>query len=445
MTYDYDLFIIGAGPAGLAAAKRAAQQDLKVAIAEQDHLGGCCVNRGCIPKKLMVYAADYASALKDATEYGWQQCSSQFQWQQFLNKRNHELQRLRKTHERSLQDPGVNIYRGHAQFVDDHTLIVNDQKRTAEKILIAVGGKAIKPEEPGFEYTVTSNELLNLEQLPERIAIIGGGYIGVEFASILQGLGCEVTIVNRENMILEGFDDDVRSAVQEGLAQRGVKILCNATTEEITKAAQGFCLQLTGDRTHQLSADIVLCAIGRTPNLEALELEKAGVEFDQKAIAVDQYGCTSQPHIYAVGDCTNRKQLTPVAKAEGQIAIDRMLGKPTDDLDYDFVPSAVLSRPEAASVGLTEAQAREQYGDVVECDRKEFVPLQFSLMAEPQQALIKLVVNRETDRILGLHMVGVGAEEVVQCGLVAIQKGVTRQDLLQTIAIHPSTVEELFS
>jgi glutathione reductase (NADPH) len=445
MNYDFDLFIIGAGPAGLAAAKRAAQQGVKVAIAEQNHLGGCCVNRGCIPKKLMVYAADYAAALHNATEYGWESCASQFHWQKFLGKRDQEVQRLREVQEQALEKAGVEQIKGHTKFLDAHTLVVEDQKYKAKQVLIAVGGKPMKPDIPGIEYALTSDELLNIEHLPNRIAIIGGGYIGIEFASVLRGFGCDVAVVSREDMILGGFDDELRSAVQEGLTQRGIKIFSDTSPDKITKTPEGLCVQLAGDSIEPLIADVVLCATGRSPNLETLELEKAGVEFDQKAIAVNPQSCTNQPHIYAVGDCTNRLQLTPVARAEGQAAVDIMLGKPSQEVDYTLVPSAVLSRPEAASIGLSEAQAKEKYGDVVECHRQDFVPLRYTLGEQKQQGFIKLVVNGKTDRILGIHMVGESAEEVVQCGVIALQKGATRKELMEAIAIHPSAAEELFS
>lgn len=444
MTFNFDLLVIGAGPAGLTAAKRAAGYGVRVAIAEQSDLGGCCVNRGCIPKKLMVYASDYATAMRNAAEYGWEQCSSRFHWQQFLAKRDQELQRLRQVQQEALQKADVQILKGHTQFLDAHTLDVDGRKYAADKILIAVGGKPIKPDIPGIEHALTSNDLLDLEQLPERIAIIGGGYIGVEFASVLRGFGSNVTLMDRSDCILEGFDADVQVAVREGLTQRGIESLCSTTTDSITPEPSGFRLHLTGDCPNQRFADVVLCAIGRAPNLEGLGLEQAGVDFD-KAIAVDSHHRTSQPHIYAVGDCASRTQLTPVARAEGQAAVDRMFDRETDRADDRLVPSAVLSRPEAASVGLTEAQAREQYGDAVECHREEFVPLRNRLTTEQQPSFIKLVMQQGSDRILGIHMVGENAAEVIQAAAIALQQEMTRQDLMQMIGVHPSTAEELFA
>jgi glutathione reductase (NADPH) len=363
----------------------------------------------------------------------------------------------------------VQVLKGHTQFLDHHTLQVGDRHYTAQKILIAVGGKPIKPDIAGIEYTLTSDELLNLEQLPRQIAIIGGGYIGVEFASLLRGFGCDVTLMNRESCILEGFDDDVRSAVRAGLLQRGIQSLCNTTADQITQTPEGFCLDLVGDCSQKLLADTVLCAVGRAPNLEGLGLETVGIQFDQQAIAVDEQSRTTQPHIYAVGDCTNRKQLTPVARAEGRAAVDAMFserlgekfnerfdekfgekigekfGEATIHRHDSLIPSAVLSRPEAAAIGLTETEASEQYGDAVACYRKEFVPLRNSLTQNQQKVLIKLVVNSKSDRILGIHIVGENAAEMIQAGAIALQKGMTRQELMQMIGIHPSTLEELFS
>lgn len=445
MSYDFDLFIIGAGPAGLAAAKQAADYGVNVAIAEQHALGGCCINRGCIPKKLMVYASDIAEAMRTAADYQWEPCFSQFHWQQFREKRNQELQRLHQVQQQALDQHGVQLLKGHTQFVDAHTLSVEGQKHSAHQILIAVGGKPFKPKIAGIEHAITSDDLINIEQLPKRMAIIGGGYIGVEFASILNGFGCDITLMDHEACILDGFDDDVRSRVREGLLHRGIQSLCGTTTDKITQTSDGLCLHLTGNHAGSIVVDQVLCATGRAPDLEELGLEATGVEFDQKAIAVDHNHRTTQPHIYAVGDCTNHKQLTPVARNEGRAAVDAMFSQTDAELNYSLVPSAVLSRPEASSVGLTEAQARERYGDAIECYRTEFVPLRQRLTDNQQPALMKLVVDKNSDRILGIHMVGEHAAEIVQSAALSLHANMTRQALMQTIGIHPTSAEELFS
>jgi glutathione reductase (NADPH) len=446
MSYDYDLFVIGAGPGGLAASKRAAQYGAKVGIAESSDLGGCCVNRGCIPKKLMVYAADFAQTAETAVDYGWSQAKIQFDWQRFVASRDQELQRSRQAQQQALEAAGVDLVPQPAAFIDAHTLEVGDRSITAHKILIAVGGKPIKPKITGIDHALTSNDMFELEQLPSRIAIIGGGYIGVEFASILQGLGTHVILMDQEHSILSGFDDDVRLAVQNGLIQRGITILCNTNVQSIERASEGLHLVVESDHSDSLTVDVVLCATGRTPNLEGLHLEKAAIEIKDKAIAVDTDSRTSQTHIFAIGDCTNRVQLTTLARAAGRAFADSEFGNQPRTIDYDLVLSAVCSRPEAAAVGLSEAQAQAQYGeDQVKCYRSEFQPLFHTLTRRSQKALMKLVVQREGDRLLGIHMVGENAAEIVQSLAITVQQGMTKAAFDQNIGIHPSTAEEFFS
>jgi glutathione reductase (NADPH) len=445
MTYDYDLFVIGAGPGGLAAAKRAATYGAKVAIAESNDLGGTCANLGCVPKKLMVYAADFPRLIEASKGYGWTQSLPQFDWAQFVTARNQELDRLRQSQLRSLQNAGIEVIHGRATFLDSHALDVGDRKITADKILIAVGGKAIKPEVPGIEHTVTSDQMFHLKQLPQRLAIIGGGYIGVEFASIMRGFGVDVFLMNRESCILTGFDDMITSTVRDQLQQRGIHSFCNTTAKTIEQTEQGISLQLEGDHSEKLTADLVLCAIGRSPNLDGLGLEQIGVEIAEKAVAVDEFSRTSIPNIYAVGDCTNRKQLTPVARAEGKVFAELVFGEQPYELDYASVPSAVCSRPEAASVGLTETQAREQFNDQISCHQTEFQPLFHSLSGQDSKSVIKLVVNDHDDRVLGIHMVGENAAEILQGFVLAFKKGMTKKEFDDAIGIHPSSAEEFFT
>ncbi len=446
MSYDYDLFVIGAGPGGLAASKRAAQQGAKVGIAEPSDLGGCCVNRGCVPKKLMVYAADFAQLSETAVDYGWEQAKIQFDWQRFVARRDQELQRLRQGQQQALEAAGIDFIPQRAAFIDAHTLAVGDRSITADKILIAVGGKPIKPKIAGIEHALTSNEMFGLKQLPSRIAIIGGGYIGVEFASILQGLGSQVTLIDHEDSILSGFDNDVRLAVQNGLTQRGITIFYNTNVQLIERVSKGLRLVMEGDRSKSLTVDVVLCATGRTPNLEGLQLEKAAIAVKDKAIAVDVNSRTNQAHIFAIGDCTNRVQLTTLARAAGRAFADSEFGNQPHAIDYDLVLSAVCSRPEAAAIGLSETQAQKQYGeDNIRCYSREFQPLFDSLTRRSQKTLIKLVVQRETDRLLGIHMVGENAAEIVQSLAIAVQQGMTKAAFDQNIGIHPSNAEEFFS
>lgn len=445
MTYDYDLFVIGAGPGGLAAAKRSAHYGAKVAIAEQAQAGGGCVNRGCIPKKLMVYASAFAQLHQTAIAYGWSESESRFDWQQFVSVRDREIERLQQVQVQALQKAGITFMHERATFVEAHTLAVSDRKITADNILIAVGGKSIKPKIDGIEHALTSDAMFSLKSLPRQIAILGGGYIGVEFASILHGFGCKVTLINHDRCLLSGFDADLAAAVQCALSDRGIQVLCGTTIKAIKPVAEGFQVTLEGDASAPLIVDTVLCATGRAPQLDELALESAGVEVDKTAIAVDDYSRTNQPHIFAVGDCTNRLQLTPVARAEGIAFAETVFGKQPQVVDHDSVPSAVCSDPEAAAVGLSEAKAREKLGDAIACYQSEFQPLFYSLTDRPQQSLIKLVVDRQTDRVLGVHMVGDHAAEIVQSLAVAVQMGVTKQALDRTIGIHPSSAEELFS
>jgi glutathione reductase (NADPH) len=447
MTYEFDLCVIGGGSGGLAAAKRAAKYGAKVAIAEQAHLGGTCVNLGCIPKKLMVYAADFAQLLRDAPGYGWEIGAVQFDWLRFVALRDQELVRIRQVQERLLMQAGIRVIRGTAQFVDAHTLEVGDRTLKANKILIAVGGKPNRLQIPGIEHAITSDEIFTLPQLPQRLVVLGGGYIGVEFASIFRGFGVEVTMMNPESCLLSGFDRDLGQAVREGLIQRGIHSLCNTQAEAIGRTDDGLQVTLTGEHTGPIAADQVLCAVGRSPKLDHLNLKQAGVELDGKAIAVDETNCTSQPHIYAVGDCANRMQLTPVARAAGQAFADSVFGDhPPEPVDYTWVPTAIFARPEAASIGMTETQAYEKLGqENVQCHRTEFRSLFNRLGHAPESMQVKLVVDRASDRVLGLQIIGDEAAEIIQGFGLAIKQGITKAELDRTIGIHPTSAEELFS
>ena len=444
MTEDYDLFVIGAGPGGLAAAKQAAHYGARVAIAEANHLGGTCANLGCIPKKLMVYAADFAHYADASKGYGWSGDRPQFDWAKFVKARDQAMAQFRQSHERSLTQSGIRLIHDRAVLIDAHTVEVGHQKITADKILLAVGSHPNKLNIPGIEHAVTSDKMFHLPQLPKKIAIIGGGYIGVEFASALRGFGVEVFLMNHEHCILNGFDPAISTAVHQGLTQRGIEIACNTTIKEIV--AHDRTLHLTLSNQTTIAADLVLCAIGRTANLDNLGLEQVGIEIDQDAIAVDVHSRTSQPNIFAVGDCTNRKQLTPVALSEGRAFADTIFGDCAWTVDYDSVPSAVCCRPEAASVGMTEPQAQEHFGEAaVRCYQSEFQPLFHSLSGQNEKALIKLVVNSGNDRVIGIHIVGAQAAEMLQGFALAMKKGVTKQEIDHTIGIHPSSAEEIFS
>lgn len=445
MTFDYDLFIIGSGSGGLAASKQAAARGVRVAIAEQETIGGTCVNRGCIPKKLIVYAADFALQNQIAHSYGWSERNS-FDWSRFIGAVHQQVEKLNQSTVEKLQSNGIELIRGHASFVDAHTVEVDGRKFTADKILIAVGGHPLKPDIPGMEYAITSREMFQLEQLPKRLAIVGGGYIGVEFSSMMNALGVQVTVMDKDELILSGFDTDIRSAVQKGLSKRGVEFLSNTTAKEIKQNSDGLELTITGDHTQKMTVDTILFATGRSPNTNSLKLENAGVELGEKgAIKVDDYNRTTQDNIFAVGDCTSRMQLTPVARASGRAVADTMFSDKPQKIDYEYVASAVFARPEAATVGMTEDKAQEKFGEFVQCYRTEFEPLLYSMTQQDEQAIIKLVVNGSTNQVLGAHMVGEHAAEIIQCLAVAIRKGVSKQDIDATIGIHPTTGEEFLS
>ena len=446
MTYDYDLFIMGAGSAGAAAAKKAASLGVRVAVAEQEALGGTCLNRGCIPKKLIVYAADFALNKKIATDYGWSKSSSHFDWTHFIHSVHKHIDSINCSYQEKFKKNGITLLRGHATFVDAHTIKVDGNKVTADKILIAVGARPFIPDIPGIEYAITSREMFHLPYLPKRLAIIGGGYIGVEFSSMMNALGCRVTVVDTDETILQGFDDDLRKTLQESLSQRGIKFINNSEATHIKHYEEGLLLTVSGKYKKTIAADTILVATGRAPNTEKLDLDNAQVEqSDKGAIKVDEYSRTSQENIFAVGDCTDRLQLTPVAKAEAVAFVNTVFADKPQTVNYGDVPSAVFARPEMASMGMTEQKARSEFGDSVKCYCNKFQPLMHQLASTEEQAIIKVVVNGESERVVGVHMLGEHAADIIQCLGVAIKKGITKQDLDDAIAIHPTTAEEFLT
>lgn len=414
-----------------------------MAIAEQEAIGGTCVNHGCIPKKLIVHAADFALQNQMAYSYGWSECQRYFDWTNFIKSVDQHIERIHYSYLEQLQKAGIELIRGHVTFADAHTIEINERKVTSDKILIAVGGQPIKPDIPGIEYAITSREMFHLPYLPKRLAIIGGGYIGVEFSSMMNAFGCEVTLIDKDERILSGFDDDIASAVQFGLSKRLIPFIGNSTAKEIKYSEESLLLTITGDSEKIIPADSILIATGRAPNTKNLGLSKAGIELAEKgAIKVDEYNRTTQENIFAVGDCINRLQLSPAARAEGTAFANTVFGKKPQLVDYDHVPSAVC-RPEASSVGMSEAKAREKFGESVKCYRHCFQPLLSQLTKEDEQVTIKLVVEGESERVLGAHMVGEHAADIIQSLAVAIRKGITKQDIDETIGIHPTTGEEL--
>lgn len=443
MSYDFDLFVIGGGSGGIASARRAAEYGAKVGIAEFDRLGGTCVNRGCVPKKLMVYASTFPNYFEEAQGYGWTVGASQFDWSKMITAVNNEVGRLNGIYQRMLDKSAVTVFRNYGKFVDEHTIAVGEEKITAAKILIAVGGKPVKPNIPGVEHTITSDDIFHLTEQPKSMVIIGGGYIGVEFACILNGLGSDVTIITRADKILRGFDQDIRTEVQEAMENHGIKVINGRHVTAIKKTPSGLQIIDQEDAKPIVIADAIsLAATGRIPNLENLGLERTGVKIKDGAIAVNNISQTSVDHIYAVGDCTDQVNLTPVAIREGRAFADSHFGNKSWQVSYDNVATAVFSIPEAATVGLTEEEARLRYGNGIKIYRAKFRSMYYTLPDKQEKTLMKLVVDQNTDRVLGAHMVGDHGAEIIQGIAIAVQMGATKADFDATVAIHPSAAEE---
>jgi glutathione reductase (NADPH) len=454
MKFDYDLFVIGAGPGGLAAAERAAGYGASVAIAEQDLVGGTCVIRGCIPEKLMSYAASFSEFYQQGIGYGWKPPQTSFDWHQFMIAKNAEILRLSDVHKRSLEKAGVELIKGRATFINPHTLDIEGRQITAEKILIAVGGEAVKPQIPGIEHAITSRELFDLKDQPKHVAVIGGNYIAVKLAGIMRMLGSFVTLIVHEDGILSDFDADICRAVTEGMTRRGIQIINNSAVKKIDQIdKEQLHLTLSGTSPDASIVDTVVCVTGRAPNLSVLNLEKAGVKVSKStncyvqvdASAVDDENRTTAANIFAVGDCTNQVTYTPVAIANARAFADTHFGNQPQTISYECVPSVVSFFPEAATVGLSEEKAREKIGDSLRCNRSEFRPLFHSLAKREEKVLIKLVLDSTTERVLGIHMVGIGAIEIVQCLALPLRMGATKKDFDATIGIHPSVAEEFFA
>ena len=441
MTYDFDLFVIGAGSGGIATARRAAQYGAKVAVAEFDRLGGTCVNRGCVPKKLMVYASRFASHAQAAAGYGWTFEPGKFDWGQMITAVNAEVTRLNGIYQRMIDNAEVTLYKGYARIVDPHTVEVADQTVTAEKILIAVGGKPSRPDIPGINLAITSDQIFHLAQQPKRMVIFGGGYIGCEFACVLNALGTEVTQIIRRDKILRGFDDDIRTEVHAAMERHGIRIITDELVS-LEKTDDGLKVNLKNN--NMVFTDVVgLSALGRIPRLEKLGLETTRVEVSEGAIVVDAHSQTAEPNIHAVGDCTDRINLTPVAINEGRVFVDTHYGGQRRVMDHENVPSAVFTTPEVATVGMTEAEAIEKYGEAaIRVYRSKFRPMYYTLPKLDEKTLMKLIVHVQNGKVLGAHMVGDSAAEIIQGIAIAIKMGATKADFDATVGIHPSAAEE---
>lgn len=441
--YDYDLFTIGAGSGGVRASRHAARLGARVAAAEERYLGGTCVNAGCIPKKLFSYAAHYREDFADAAGYGWQGARPNFDWRTLIANKDREIARLNGVYAKLLADAGVSLLQGRATLADAHTVEIDGRRISARYILVATGGWPVRPAVPGAELAISSNEAFHLSELPRRVLVVGGGYVAVEFASIFNGLGVDTTLVYRGERLLRGFDADLGVFLAEQMQKKGMHLRFRSSIERIARAANGQALRATLADGSALDADCVMFATGRAPNTRGLGLENAGVDLAANgAIAVDSKFKSSAPSIYAVGDVIDRVLLTPVALAEGMVVAENLFGGGGRSMDYEGIPTAIFSHPNVATVGLSEAKARERGGEI-DIYRTSFVPLRHQLTGSGEQTLMKLVVERRSDRVLGVHVVGPDAGEIIQGFAVALKCGASKRQFDATIGIHPTVAEEL--
>ena len=438
--YDYDLFTIGAGSGGVRASRMSASFGARVAVAEERYLGGTCVNVGCIPKKLLVYAAHYGEDFDDAAGFGWMVGERRVDWAKLIANKNKEISRLNGVYRKLLGDSGVEIFEGHAEILDPHTVALDGKKFTAKYILVADGSWPAVPKFPGSEHAITSNEAFYLPTLPKRVVIVGGGYIGAEFAGIFHGLGAHTTQLYRGASFLRGFDDDIRTTLAAEMLKRGIDLRFKVDITRIEKIGDTLRATLTdGDI---IETNKILYATGRLPKTRELGLERAGIELRESgAVIVDEYSRSSVESVYAIGDCTDRMMLTPVAIAEGMAVANTLFNNKPTRPSYLNVPTAVFSTPNCGTVGLTEEQARGR-NFKIDIYRTFYKPLKHTLTGRDERTMMKLVVDQKTDRVLGCHMVGPDAGEIIQGLAVALNCGATKAQFDATIGIHPTAAEE---
>ena len=438
--FDYNLFVIGAGSGGVRAARMAAGFGARVAVAEDRYMGGTCVNVGCVPKKLYVYASEFGKGYKDGQGFGWDSTPATFDWATLRENKKAEISRLNAIYRNLLGGADVEIIEGRGRIVDAHTVAVGEQHFSAEKILIATGGWPHIPDFPGNEYAISSNEVFDLEHFPQRLVVVGGGYIAVEFAGIFNGLGAEVTQLYRGPLFLRGFDEDIRTHAAQEIAKTGVDLRFDVNVESITRAADGLSISLTDGST--LTADTVLYATGRKPNLQGLGLEQVNVALgDSGAVTVDSHYRTTEPSIFALGDVIGGMELTPVALAEGMTFAREQFGGSENQLDYDFIATAVFCQPNIGTVGFTEEQARDRFGDIA-LFKSTFKPMKHTLSGRDEKTFMKLIVDQASDRVVGVHMMGPDAGEIMQGIAIALRAGATKAIFDTTIGIHPTAAEE---
>ncbi len=441
--YDYDLFVIGAGSGGVRAARLAAELGARVGIAEEYRIGGTCVIRGCVPKKLLVYGSRYGSELRRRQGFGWTCEGLRFDWPTLIHNVRREVDRLNGVYTRTLETAGVDRFLTHAALEGPHEVKLADRDGalSAKTILVATGSHPVIPDLPGKEHLISSNECFELEQLPESIVIIGAGYIGMEFASIFRGLGVAVTVLYRGDQVLRDFDMDLRDGVAEAMRNRGVDLRMDTDIASIEKEGGGYRVHLK--RGDSIAADLVMAATGRAPNTSGFGLQQLGVELGRNGrIVVDEFSKSSVDSIYAVGDVTDRKNLTPVAIHEATAFVETVFNERPTPVDHTFIPTAVFSQPEIGTVGLAEEKAREMYRSV-DIYKAHFRPLRSMVSGRDEKMLMKLVVDMETDKVLGCHILGSDAAEIVQMAAIALRLGVTKAQLDATMALHPSAAEEL--
>lgn len=442
MQYDYDLYVIGAGSGGVRASRISAGFGAKVAVAESTYLGGTCVNVGCVPKKLFVYGSHFHEDFADAQGFGWSATTPSFDWPTLRDNKTREIERLNGIYANLLSSAGVDLHDGHARFVSPHEVEVDGHTYSAKNILIATGGRPVVPDFPGREHAITSNEAFYLPELPRQAVVVGGGYIAVEFAGIFAGLGVDTTLIYRGPLFLRGFDDTIRETVKAEIEKKGVHLRFDTVVNEITFDGAQRVLHL-GDGT-TLTTDLALYATGRAPNTDNLNLPAAGVTLGTRGeVQIDDYYRTNVEHIYAIGDVTDRIQLTPVAIEEGMcIANNLFTENPQRKLNYDNIATAVFCQPNIGTVGLTEAQAATRFAGDLDIYQSSFKPMKHTLSGRDERSLMKMIVQRSTDKVLGIHMVGSDAGEIVQGLAVAMVAGATKQQFDATVGIHPTAAEE---
>ena len=440
MSFDYDLCVIGAGSGGVRAARMSASYGAKVAIIEEYRIGGTCVIRGCVPKKLFVYASHYRDDFQDAAGFGWDISGSHFNWERLVLNTQSEISRLSGLYRQNLEVSGVDIFYSSARLLDRHRIQVKDKVLRAEYILIATGGQPFIPDIAGNEYAITSDDVFQLDELPGKIVIVGGGYIAVEFASIFNGLGVDTTVIYRGQKILRGFDEEVRDHLSDELLKKGIRIVCSLDIESIISTDCGYELRGKGGHCHV--SDVILYATGRHPKTQGLGLDKMGISLGKSGeILVDVFSKTSVDNIYAVGDVTNRVNLTPIAIREGVAFAETVFNKNPQMVDHRLVPTAIFTNPSVGVIGMTEEQARQEYE--IDIYKSHFRSLKHTLSRSTEKTFMKMIVDRKTDKLLGIHIIGAESAEMIQAFGIAVTMGATKADFDATIAVHPTVAEEM--